>query len=670
MSTASNTGSIDHALGHAQTLLASRPDLATQQAREILRVAPGEGRALLLLGVAARAQGRLDEALSVLAPLAAANPRHPDVQCAHGETLAEAGQLEAAAAALRQAIKANGQHPRAHRALGDVLMALGEQEAADAAYGRHIEASVREPRLLDAAKALNENKLAIAERLLREFLKEQPTDVAAIRMLAETGSRLGRYEDAEKLLCRALELAPGFEAARHHYAIVLSRQNKNEQALAEIETLLARNPRNPAYRALEAATMARIGEYARTIEAYEAVLAAYPEQAKTWMSYGHALKTVGRSEDGIAAYRRSLMLMPQLGEAWWSLANLKTFRFSEADIAAMQTALMGTGLSDEDRFHLDFALGKALEDTGRYESSFQHYAAANARRSKLLGYRSTDLTAAIDRAVALYTPEFFAARAGSGSPAPDPIFVVGLTRSGSTLLEQVLASHSAVEGTMELPDLAAMARQLAGKRGEAAYPGLLAELPAERLAELGAEYLARTRIQRKTGAPYFVDKLPANWLHAGLIHLILPRAKIIDARRHPLACCFSNFKQHFARGQSFAYNLSDLGHYYRDYVRFLEHLDDVLPGRVHRVFYEQTVTDPEKTIRDLLAHCGLPFEESCLRFYDNQRPVRTASSEQVRQPIFSEGVGQWQHYEPWLDGLKLALGPALTDYPALPEIRS
>ncbi|MFO1186846.1 MAG: tetratricopeptide repeat protein [Alphaproteobacteria bacterium] len=370
-------------------------------------------------------------------PLAAAHPHVADIQCALGETLAEAGRLGEAEAALRQAVKINGKHPRAHRALGDVLTASGDSAGADAAYAKHIEASVREPRLMQAASSLAANDLQVAERLLRAFLKENPTDVTAIRMLAELASRLGRYADAEKLLARCLELAPGFEAARHNYAVVLSRQHRNEEALAEIDTLLAENPRNPAYLALQGATMARVGEYGRTIEAYEGVLKARPDQAKAWMSYGHALKTVGRTEDGIQAYRKSIALKPSLGEAYWSLANLKTFRFTNDDLAAMRAQLARDDISDDDRIHLDFTLGKALEDAGEYEASFAHYARANGLRHRQLGYRAEETAGEVDRAIGTFTPEFFAARRGAGCQAPDPIFIVGLPRSGSTLLEQI-----------------------------------------------------------------------------------------------------------------------------------------------------------------------------------------------------------------------------------------
>lgn len=665
------SGSLATALAHAERLLAVDPAMAEAQAREILRVVPNHPQTQLLLGVALRAQGKSGEALALLAPLAQANPKTPPVQYEYAQALAEAGRTEDAIAALRRTLKLNGKHAQAWRALGDALTLMGEGAAADDAYARHIQASVNDPRLLEAASALCENKLAVAERLLRTFLKENPTDVGAIRMLAETGSRLGRYEDAENLLARCLELAPSFDAARHNYAVVLMRQNKSVEVLAQLEILLARDPRNPAYRTLHAAAHARLGEYGQTIESYEAVLKAFPAQPKTWMSYGHALKTVGRTDEGIAAYRRSIKLLPNLGESYWSLANLKTFRFEPDDIAAMQGQLARSDISDDDRLHLHFALGKAFEDRGDFADSFAHYEKGNALRHTAMQYDADETVTFVARSKALFTEAFVAARSGCGSAAPDPIFILGLPRSGSTLLEQILSSHSAVEGTMELPDIAALAKRIGGRKKKAdasAYPEALESLSPEQLRELGEEYLERTRIQRKLGRPFFIDKMPNNWMHVGFIHLILPNAKIIDTRRHPLACCFSNFKQHFARGQGFTYSMPDIGGYYYSYAMLMEHFDSVLPGRVHRVIYENMVADPEAEVRSLLNYCGLPFEPECLRFYENERAVRTPSSEQVRQPIFTEGVDQWRNYEPWLDELKFHLGSVLENYPKVPKL--
>ena len=509
--------------------------------------------------------------------------------------------------------------------------------------------------------------------MLREHLRHAPTDAAAIRMLAEVAARLGRNEDAEHLLERCLELAPGFHAARQNYALVLNRDNKPERALTQIELLLREEPGNPGYRNLKAVVLCRTGDYDAAIELYDGILSEYPQQSKIWMSYGHALKTAGLQERAIAAYRRAIALDPAFGEAWWSLANLKTFRFDAADIAAMQAQLEHDGLAAEHRYHLDFALGKALEDDGDYARSFRHYRQGNALRREQVPYDAGDTSLRTRRARETYTREFFAQRHGYGSSAADPIFIVGLPRAGSTLIEQILSSHSMVEGTMELPEVISIARMLR-KQGDsdhaAPYHSVLATLDADAVRALGESYLENTRIQRRSGAPFFIDKMPNNFAHIGLIHLALPNARIIDARRHPLACCFSGFKQHFARGQNFSYDLDDLGRYYRDYVRLMAHFDEVLPGRIHRVFYERMVDDTEAEVRRLLDYCGLPFEPGCLRFFENERPVRTASSEQVRKPIYREGIDHWRHFEPWLGPLAAALGDVLDDYPRIPRFET
>ena len=422
----------------------------------------------------------------------------------------------------------------------------------------------------------------------------------------------------------------------------------------------------PAYLNSLAVVLARIGDYRESIETYAQVLARNPNNAKIWLSYGHALGAAGREQDAIAAYRRSIRVAPNLGEAYWSLANLKTFRFSAEELQAMRARLERTDLSDEDRFHFHFALGKALEDAEDYAASFEHYAEGNRRRRAAIFYEPGETNTLVQRSKALFSREFFEQRSGFGTDAADPIFIVGLPRSGSTLIEQILASHSQVEGTMELQNVINMSRELSGRKfydEPSHYPQALAELSAAQCRELGERYLAETRIQRKSGRPFFIDKMPNNWMHVGFIHLILPNAKIIDARRHPMACCFSGYKQHFARGQHFTYSLEEIGRYYRSYVELMAHMDRVLPGKIHRVFYEQMIEDTEGEIRRLLAFCGLPFEDACLRFYDTERAVRTASAYQVRKPIFREGLEQWRHYEPWLEPLRSALGPGAAGVP-------
>lgn len=664
-------GTVEVALEHTAKLLATEPALALEQADEILKVIPGHPLAALYSAMARRRLGEVERAAEAMQALAAAQPGWAPVHYELGVTLGLLQRGDEAIAALRRAVRLKDDIADAWRLLGDHYTALGDREAADGAYARHIKAATRDPRLLAPAAALCEDRVPEAEMLLRRHLQQFPTDVAAIRMLAEVAARLGRYDDAETLLLRCLELAPGFTAARQNYALVLHRQQKTAEALRVVDELLAADPRNPNLRSSKAAMLSRVGEFEGAIELYGALLEEYPAQAKAWMSYGHALKTAGRQPESIAAYRRTIELAPTLGEAYWSLANLKTYRFSERDVAEMRRQLASTDLREEDRYHFDFALGKALEDAGVHEESFEHYARGNRLRRAGIRYRAEETEADVQRVREFFTPEFLATRAGCGHPARDPIFIVGLPRAGSTLLEQILSSHSRVEGTMELPDVLDIARSLSGRRNRSEpsrYPQVLAETSDDALRGLGERYLERTRIQRKTGAPFFIDKMPNNWVHVGLIHLILPNARIVDARRHPLSCCFSNFKQHFARGQHFTYSLEDLGRYYRAYVELMAHFDRVLPGRVHRVIYERMVEDTETEVRRLLDYCGLDFEPSCLRFYENDRAVRTASSEQVRSPIYRDAVDQWRHYERWLRPLEEALGPVLEAYPAVPKI--
>ena len=595
----------------------------------------------------------------------------------HDEALANARRLlkaepGAALAQARAVIEAVPTSAAAHRLAAHALRALNRETEAQAASLAAVGATIHDEAMVGAALALAEDRLPDAEPALRQRLREDATDVAAIRMLAEVAGRIGRYEDAEKLLSRALQLAPGFGAARANLATVYYKQNRFADAAETLDAVLGDDPDNPAHANLRAAALGRIGGYDEALALYEELTCRFPDHAKLWMSYGHLLKTVGRQDDSIAAYRRALDADPGLGEIWWSLANLKTIRFGAEDRAAMESALVAAepdaNARADDRLHLHFALGKAYDDAAEHEPAFRHYGAGNAIRSSQLGYRAAETSAAVDAIIATCTAEFFASRAESGDPAPDPIFILGMPRAGSTLIEQILASHSAIEGTMELPDIPALALGLGREATDDGRRWIeaLAEAPAERLAELGAAFLQRTAVQRKTAKRFYIDKLPNNWLYIAFIRLILPNAKIIDARRHPLDCCWSNFRQHYAKGQAFSYDLSDMGAYYRDYVRLVAHIDAVQPGRIHRVIHEALLDDPEAEVRALLAYLGQPFEDACMAFHSNARAVRTASSEQVRRPINRDGVGQWLPYAAWLDPLKQALGPVLDAYPGAP----
>jgi tetratricopeptide (TPR) repeat protein len=665
------TGTLAVALSHGFQLLAKEPAMAAEQAGEILKVFPACAQALVLLGAAKRRLGDAAASIEALEKALKLSPFMAEALLEKGLAEAATGESRRAMNSVAHALALKPDFVNAWRALADELMRAGDDEAAGKAYAKHVTAEAKDPELLQAGKALNENRLAAAERQLKSYLTRAPTDVAAIRMLAELAARIGRYGDARNLLGRAVELAPDFHAARHNLAIVSLRQGDAERAVAEVERLLKVNAKDPGYRTLYCAALSRLGDYDKAIPQYRALLAQHPNQSKTWMSFGHALKTIGKQAEAVDAYRRSIALQPSLGEAYWSLANLKTVRFTEGDVAAMAAQLGREDLNEEDRLHLHFALGKALEDAGDYESSFTHYEKGNDIGAQRVRFDEAEFETRRERIEGVFTAALFAARKGKGCPAPDPIFVLGMPRAGSTLIEQILSSHSMIEGTAELPDIIAMTKRLAGRPADdevSRYPAVVARLSDAELKELGEEYIDRTRGQRRTGKPLFIDKMPNNFAHAGFIHLILPNAKIIDARRHPMACCFSNFKQHFAKGQNFSYGQERMAHYYRDYVLLMKHFDAEMPGVVHRVIHERLVENLEAEVRAMLDYVGVPFEDACLRFYETDRPVRTASSEQVRRPIFTEGLDYWKNYEPWLGPMKAALGPVLAAYPEVPGL--
>ena len=571
--------------------------------------------------------------------------------------------------ALEQAheiLRADGRNYDALRLRAAALRRLGDAAEAERTERHAIENFGRSPVLAAAANALSRGDLKKAEHLLRPHVARNPDEPGALIMLAELDNMMGAYASAEALFRKAAAIMPAFAEPRLGIATVLFRLGRPEEAVDELRAVVAADPGNEAATRQLATTLGHLGRFDEAIGAYEGFLAAAYGSEIARVGYAHMLKTVGRTDDAVAAYRRVLSARPGHGEVWWSLANLKTVRFDAHDIGQMESALLASGQAPDDRAHLHFALGKALEDAGEYRRSFVHYADGNALVRQTLPYDAGAFSDDVSRAIAALTPELFAAAEGYGEPDPAPIFILGMPRAGSTLIEQILASHSLVEGTAELPYISEIARDLISETWQP-YPELLAGLGGERLAELGRRYLDRAHVHRSANRAFFIDKMPNNWFDIGLIHLILPNAKIIDARRNPLDCGFSNFKQHFARGQAFSYDLADMGHCYRDYVRLTAHIDRVLPGRVHRVIHEELIADPEGEIRRLLTALDLPFEDNCLRFHENSRPVRTASSEQVRRPINRDGVERWRAYEEWLGPLKDALGPVLDAYPAAPQ---
>ncbi len=660
------------ALAEIAALLTVRPEAALARAESLLDQTRGLPAAELLACQALRQLGRHQPALARLAVLARDHPRVPAVLWELAQVASEAGATQQAIAALEGLTRQQPGVSGGWFLLARELRRDGRSQDAWRADLSGVHASSRDPELLAAAVAMNQGDLTQSETLLQARLQRQPDDPPATRLLGEVRWRQGDMTAAVTLVERAVDLAPGFDMARDFLVRLLLQTNQLHAALAHAEILGTSPVRNAGQALLRASVLVRLGDQGAAGAIYEALLSRQPGQPQVWQNLGHVHKTLGRQADAIHAYRQAVLHQPTLGEAWWSLANLKTVRFTTEDIAAMERALASLQADEADRleaiFHLHFSLGKALEDAQDYPASFRHYDAGNRLRRTMIRHEAQEFSAEVAAAARTFTATFIARMGAGGFPARDPIFIVGLPRSGSTLVEQILASHSRVEGTMELPEMMIIAGRLQSRvdDGEFADFGAMAAslTPAERY-RLGEEYCERTRVHRQTDRPYFIDKMPNNWQHTGLIRLILPHARIIDARRHPMACCFSGWKQHFARGQAFTYDLADIGRYYRDYVAAMAAYDAADPGAVYPVFYERMVADTEHEVRALLDHLGLPFERACLEFHKTERAVRTASSEQVRQPIFRQSVEHWKKYEPWLGPLADALGDTVALYPGL-----
>lgn len=650
----------------ASALLDADPAAAARAAGDILGSHPGNAAASLLLATAARNSGNDSLALEILEGLAQSQPASGTIRLELARAYRAAGRSAETLVALREALALEPALADGWRELSAQLTAAGDEHGADVAYARYVSQSPQPWHLAEPAGALAEKRIAAAESMLRRILRQTPRDVAAMRLLADALARREAYAEAEQLLQQCLAVEPSFAEARFDLARLLLMQQKPTRILPLIQRLLSLDPDNVAYRSLLASLHILLGEHAQSTEILGALLTGPDASASLWMNFGHELKAMGRSPDSIRAYRKSIELAPSNGAAYWSLADLKTFRFDAADVDAMRAELQRESLPPDERIGFEFALAKALEDERRFGESFEHYKLGNDLRRTLLPYDSARISAHVGRSKQLFTRRFFADRAGFGSQATDPIFIVGLPRAGSTLLEQILASHSLVEGTRELADIGAIARGMGVKNGEMNDALLFETISALQEGEVKAlaeHYLDDTRMYRHTEAPRFIDKMPNNLLYVGLIHLLFPRASIIDARRHPMAGCFSCYKQHFALGQLFTNDLTDLGRYYRDYFDLMAHFDEVLPGRIHHVYYERVVTDLNREVESLLAYCALPFEQQCLRFYENARGVRTPSAEQVRRPIFSDAVDQWRNFEAWLAPLNEALGDMVERYP-------
>ena len=638
---------------------------AEESVRTILAATPAEPNALFLLAKTRRALGFPQEALEILDRLRIRNPNWASVCQERALLLREQGDFRGAVAALREVTRLKPRHAAVWGLLVQILMSLEDRAGADEALQGYLRAASRPDELVNIVALVQQGKLGQAEERCRDYLRRAPMDVDAIRLLAEIATRLEVYDDAEALYERCLKLKPTFDLARAGYANILMKQGKFSQALAQTDRLLAAEPASLSYRVLRASIFVRVGRHEAAIEDYRFVTTRMGSQPRDFVSLGHALKTMGLRDEAVAAYRRSIVLDPLFGDAYWSLANLKTFRFTPTDVAAMAAAEAAESCPAAERPALCFSLGKAYEDDGDFTTAFHWYARGNERRRGMVRYDSDDFHRARLKMIECCTADLFRRNTHCGYPDASPIFIVGLPRSGSTLIEQILASHSLVDGTAELTEILNIAWRLSGTkrpRDHSQYPSILQQLKPDQLSDLGREYIDRTRIQRR-GAPFFVDKMPNNFSHIALIHLILPNAKIVDARRHPIATCLSVFKQLFAVGQNFSYDLVELGRYYVDYVRLMEHWDSVIPNVVLRVFHENLVADTEASVRRILSFCGLQFEKSCMRFYETSRAIRTASSEQVRRPIYADGLRHWQNFEPFLQPLIAELGDTVSTYP-------
>jgi len=662
----SGGGELKNAIKNALRLLnEGNPGLAREQADEILRHYPDEINSLYIVAAALRREGDLKGALQCLQGLAERAPGFALVQQELGFCHAATGKLYAAIECLQKAVRIQAKLPASWRLMGELFLADEDEDSATEAFNQHLLATSVDQQLITAVHHFRAGRIGQAEQLCKQYLQLNPDNVTAMRLLAAIGLKIGVYDDAENLLERCLELAPDFRLARLNYAQVLSKREKLEQSLVQVDLLLDVEPDKFTLLVLKGSTLVKMGDFERALPLYEYLLEHFPGRPMISLVYGHALKTVGEQEQAIKAYRETIRLRADFGDAWWSLANLKTFEFTNEDMQVMRTEIAKEDCRREDHFHLCFALGKALETRRQYDESFYFYQMGNATKAGLEPHSSDNTENNVRRLKKVFDVEFTGSRKDSGEPSPDPVFIVGLPRSGSTLLEQIIASHSMVEGTKELIYIPAMVRRLGGKiskGGVSRYPEILEELSTDEFLALGKEYLDRSREQRTTTA-YFIDKMPNNFMHIGLIHLILPNATIIDARRQPMAACFSGFTQLFARGQAFTYGLKNIGRYYRTYVDLMDHWDQLLPGKVLRVHYEDVVSDIETQVHRILDHCGLPFEAQCLEFHRTRRAVRTASSEQVRQPIYKDALEHWRHYEAHLDELKSVLGPVLERYP-------
>ncbi len=631
---------------------------AQRQAQALLASSPGDREALYMLAVAQRLGGQVAEALETLGRLESLHPEYSRLYQERGHGHVMRRDAKSAIEAFEHAVRLNPALPASWKTLEALYRMSGRQADASNA-GAHVAKLASLPAAIVTARSMfADGEIEAAESLVRRYLLTHGDHIEGMRLLAQIGMKLEVLDDAELLLEGVLQMEPGYRAARLDYVQVLLQRHKHRHAREQVRQILEEEPDNRACRTAQATISTELGECEQALTLYGELLRETPDHPELHLSVAHTLKTLGRQLEAVEAYHRAAEARPGYGDAYWSLANLKTYRFTDEEIARMRAAEAAPRAALADRFHLCFALGKALEDRGQYAESFAYYERGNALKRSECRYRPEYTERNTAAQIEVCTRDFFVEREGWGCPSEAPIFIVGLPRAGSTLIEQILASHSQVEGTMELSDIPRLVQQLRGQGGEedSRYPAVLARLSREDFERFGEQYLTDTQLYRRAGKPRFIDKMPNNFRHIGLMRLMLPGARIIDARRGAMACCFSNFKQLFASGQQFTYSFEDIARYYRTYVELMDHWERALPGAVLRVQHEELVADVEGQVRRILEFCGLPFEAGCLEFHKTPRRVHTASSEQVRRPINSEGLEQWRHFEPWLGPLREALG--------------
>jgi tetratricopeptide (TPR) repeat protein len=638
----------------AKELLGKRKiHAAIARLKGILNQDPEVQEAMYVLAVCYRYN---DESQAALTTLDALLELHPDYARAYqerGHIFRQQEQCDKALRAYERAVALNPALMASWQHLTGLHRDCGEDERSRICQKHADRLRKLPPELLSVTSMIHERKLYRAEQLCRAFLQKNRQHVEGMRLLAKIATKLGILDDADFLLESCLEFEPGFLAARYEYSQVLFKRQRFQRSMEQAALLLKEQPGVPAFRLLFANAAVPVGEFDKALEHYNQLIEDSPYKLHYHMLKGHALKSLGERQRAIDAYKGAAKIKPDHGDAWWSLANVKIYHFEEAEIAQMQRAEADVSTEPVDRYQLCFALGKSFEDGENYAAAFDHYARGNQLKLAETRYRAERTDKEFARQKTTCTPRFFEDRAGFGVQSNEPIFIVGMPRAGSTLLEQILASHPMVDGTIELPDIMSLAQKLGGRHRideEPRYPAILETLDQQQFEGFGNQYLKSTRVYRKDG-DYFTDKMPNNFRHIGLIQLLFPNCKIVDARRHPMACCFGNFKQLFGDGQEFSYGLEELGRYYSGYVELMDHWENALPGKILRVQYENVVEDLETQVRRLLNFLGLPFDQRCIEFHKTERAVHTPSAEQVRQPVYKSGLEQWKNFEPFLDPL-------------------